>query len=621
MTTSSTGAGLLARLLADMGVGLTTGRLDESFADLPDCLARAGVRHVRPRTEAAAVQMAAARSHVTGGLAVVFVAGVQGVLHALAAVASAQAAGARLLLISSTRRDDLTGPARAGLPDALDATRVTAPVVTRAARVTDVRRVPELLARAVRSTWRGAPGVAHLEIPNTVLHGPVPSGVDADPTAPTATEPAWRAGGDHVAVAAAAGLLVRAARPVVHVGRGAVHSGAEQQVRDLVTMLDCAVTTTFGARGVVPEDDRHVVAPVHPGVVDDVRTDADVVLVVGADLGESDWWGREPNWASPDEQAVVQVDIDVDAIARNRPVEVPIVGDAKTVLSALVAKVRALGERDTTARRHWLGDQQAAVRRSRAKLDQPLAGEEGATGIHPAAVVATARVVLADDTTWVFDGGHTRRWGQFHVPALQPRFQLGVGGLPMAGAGLGLGMGARLERPGAPVCCLVGDGALVRQLEEVATSVEQGLPLLIIVFVDGDVDPAVDDDRDGDGQRVDAAADGTAIARPPDEADRDTDTVAVRGLRDLMQGSRADQVRFDLVARALGAWGEYVDDPDRLHGAVERAVACGRTAVLHVCVDRVDHTWSPEAGTFRARRSARPRLLVDAADDPAPATT
>lgn len=623
MPTSPTGAGLLAGLLDSMGVETTVGRLDDTFGDTPDRLAEHGIRHVQPRFEASAVQMAAAISLATSSLGVALVAGGRGVLQALPALADVQAVGGRVLMISTTRRADLTGPARAGVPDALDTTRITAPIVTWAGRVPETRRLPELLTRARRRAWRSVPGVVHLEIPADVLAGRISRDAGGDPavTGPmalTGATPVWRTTGPRSVVAEAAGLLVRSARPLVHLGRGAVHSGAEQQVADLVQLLDCAVTTTFGARGVMPEDDRHVIAPVHPSVVGDLRMDADVVLVVGADLGESDWAGHEPNWASPDEQAVIQVDLDAGTIARNRPVTVGIVGDARTVLADLIDEVQALGERDTTSRRHWLEDQQAAVRRSRAQLNRPLA-DEHPTGIHPAAAVVATRLALPEDTTWVFDGGRTRRWAQFHIPALHPRTLLGDGAMPMAGAGLGLALGARLVRPETSVCCVVGDGALMRQLGEVATSVEQDLALLVVVLVDGDVDATVEDDhrssRRGGGETVGGRSPGRDPGHGLDVDNDAIDEVAVQGLHELMAtGQQSDQVRFDLVARALGAWGEYVTRPDQLREALARAIDSGRTAVVHVCVDRVEHEWSPEAGMFRAQRSGGRTVLTDDRD-------
>lgn len=626
MAAPSSGAGVLARLLSQVGVTATSGLLDDSFADLADELAALGIEHVAPRSEASAVQLAAARAHVTGTVGGVLLSGIRGVLQALPALADAQAAGQRLVVVSTTRRGDLTGPARSGVADAADATAVTGPLVTWAAHVPSLDRLPELLARAQRHVW-ARPGVVHLQVPESELAGTVREHVASDRAAapgPADGEPPWRTQAAPADVEEIAGRLVRAQRPVLHCGRGVLHSGAEQQVRDLVTMLDAAVTTTFGARGVVPEDDRHVVAPVHPVVVDDVRTDADVVLVVGADLGESDWWGAQPNWGSPRDQYVAQVDVDPRALGRNRPVDLPVVGDARSVLGQVVEAVRALGERDTTPRLHWLEDQRAAMRRSRARINQPLT-EPGAGAIHPAQVVVAARLALPESASWVLDGHHTRRWGQFHLPALRSRGVLGTGPLPMDGGAIATAIGVALARPEEPVGCLVGDGSLGRQLAELATAVELDLPVLVMAMIDDDGAAA----RRGHARpRAGTARPGTGTADPEgdrgpdggtggDAAPDETGRAAAAGIRDRIveATTRTDQVRFDLVARALGAWGEFVDDPEHLRAAIDRAVASGRAALVHVVVDHVDHAWSPEAGMFRAQRTGRRAMVVDDLDE------
>ena len=660
MASTSTGGELLAHLLAIEGVETTNGMLDASFGDLAVELDSRGIDRIAPTTEAAAVHMAAAWARTTNQLGVAFVAAGAGLAHALPALADVQASGDRVLVVSTSRREGVTGLHRPGLVASLDNAEVTRPLVKWSARVPSVARLADVFRAAMRACWFGAPGVVHLDVPTSVLAAPA----TVPPTPPLSGSDAalmWRTPGLRSLVDEAAGLVVRSRRPIVHVGRGVVHSGAEAQVRDLVAALDAGVTTTWGARGVVPEDDLHVVPPTHPGVVDDLRNDADVVLVLGADLGESDWWGQPPHWGAIGEQTVIQVDIDGDVLGRNRPVEVGILGDVASVLDVMLESVADLGRRDTVPRRHWLVDHRAAVRRGRDNLNEPLRTSVQ-TPIHPAVAVVSTRVAMPHDTIWVFDGGHTRRWGQFHIPALQPRVLLGDGRLELTGAGLAQAMGAKRAAPDRAVCAIMGDGAFARQLGEVPTSLEHDLPLVVVVLVDGyagPVDPGADAMAPADGAQLDrevagdgevaapglragedgpaTAADGalfpsgpaaTAPAPAPasereaarqealrheqagtgrvaeeERAGDGVPNVAIRSLRDLSSRVQTDPVRYDLVARALGAWGEFVDHPDQLGPALERAAAAGRTTVVHVSIDRVEHTWTPEAGMFRAQRA------------------
>lgn len=682
MTSVTTGGAILAHLLSAEGMAVTTGVLDASFGDLAVALDDLGIRRIAPTTESAAVHMAAAWSHVTNRPGVAFVATAAGVAHAIPAMADAQQTGDRVLVISTSRRTGVTGPNRSGLMASLDNSAITASLVKWSARVPSIDRLPELFRAAMRALWQGRPGVVHLDIPTSILTGAAShtaaqarlgsrvsaAGADKDNSprtglAPSGAADTWRTAGNAAVIAEATGIVVRAKLPVLHLGRGVLHSGAESQVRKLVEVLDAGVTTTWGGRGIIPEDDLHVVPPTHPGVVDDLRNDADVVVVLGADLGESDWWGQPPHWNTAPDQTIIHIDIDGDVVGRNRPADIGIVGDIATVLDVMLFEVEALGPRETVARRHWLGDHRAAVRRGRLNLNEPLI-DDHRTPIHPATAVVATRLAMPDDTTWVLDGAHTRRWGQFHIPALHPRTQFGVGPLEMTGGGLGLAMGAALAAPERQVCVVMGDGAFARQLGELPTSLQHDLPMVVVVLVDGyagpvevaagaefeevggppsmieteagnldhhgaggaaDASPAGpdgQDDTDGPGGRAASAGgpgaddDGrgegggqqpdTGVRRggaPTEDWLQDSrPRVAIHSLRELSSGVQADPVRYDLVARALGAWGEFVDDPAQLMPALARAREADRTAVVHVSIDRVEHTWTPEAGMFRAQR-------------------
>ncbi len=508
MPSTSTGSAVLAQLLAAHGVDVVTGVLDASFGDLAVALDDHGVRRVAPSTETAAVHMAAAWSHLTGRPGVALLASASGLAHALPAIADAQQSGDRVLVISSSRRTGVTGPNRDGIVAGLDNAAVTSSLVKWSARVPSGHRLAELGGAAMRALWQGGPGVVHLDVPTSVLTGPARR---PDPPVRSVLEDSdwWRTAGRPGAAAAAVGMLIRARLPVLHLGRGVLHSQAEDQVRRLVATLDAGVTTTWGARGVIAEDDLHVIPPTHPGVVDDLRNDADVVMVLGTDLGESDWWGQPPHWGTAQDQAIIQVDIDAAAIGRSRAVDLAIVGDIATVLDEVLDQLDALEPRDTVPRRHMLGDLRSAVRRGRANLNEPLV-EADRTPIHPAAAVVATRLAMPDDTLWVFDGGHTRRWGQFHIPAMHPRAQFGVGSLELTGGGVGQAMGARLAAPDRMVCAIMGDGAFARQLGELPTSLEHDLPFVAVVLVDGYAGPV--DATAGSDRGLDRLADpdGTA---------------------------------------------------------------------------------------------------------------
>lgn len=528
------------------------------------------------------MHMAGAYARVTGRLGVCIASNGPGVANVLPGVAVEAGEGNRVLLITSARRIGIGHPDRGGTYQYFDQPAVTSPMTKWSGYVPSADRLPELLRAALRACFQGRPGVVHLDIPENIVNQPC--GLDADAVRPpesyrrtTPLQP------DPILVERAARLLVEAEQPLIHVGSGVYHAGAESELARLADLLGAPVTTSWAARGALSENRIEAVPMTALDVVQKVRTAADVALVVGSRLGETDWWGKAPYWARPGEQRLIQVDIDDDRIGVNRPVEVPLVADAREALRAIADAVAALGPLEVRDERrarlqHWR-QEWAAVR---ADLDKPLA--RSSSPVHPGLVPATAQQVMPPDTLWVFDGGNTTVWANFHHTASVPRSILSTFKFGMLGAGMGQALGAAVAAPDRRVCVLTGDGAFGMHPTEVESAVRLALPIVFVVLVDG--------------------AWGM-VKMSQQIAARPVATVA----RKMLLGKTlppeqivyADfaPVRYDRLAAAMGAHGEYVTDSAELPAALERARDCGGPAVVHVEVSKVDHLWAPALKSFK----------------------
>lgn len=582
MADTPTGGALVARILANEGVDTMFGIIDGSYFGLYSALEPHGIQLYSPRHEAAALHMAGAWARTTNRLGVAMASNGPGVANALPGVAVENGEGNRILLVTSSRRAGIGHPDRGGTYQYFDQTAVTRPMTKWSCHVPSAERIPELLRRALRLGWQGRPGVVHVDIPESVLNGP-------HDVADSALWPADRSRRtSRLApapedVARAVRMLSQARLPLIHAGTGVLHSGAEQELRRLAHLLDAAVTTSWGGRGALPETDPHAIAMIHTDVVDDVRNDADVALVVGSRLGETDWWGKPPNWAPPGEQALIQVDVDEQLLGMNRPADIAMLADARVALAALADEIEARGPRDTSSRRQQLADYGAAMRRGRDKLAKPLS-KTSSTPVHPALVPSTAQEVMPDDAVWVFDGGNTAVWSNFYHVATHPRALHSTFKFGMLGAGLGQALGAAVAAPDRRVCCIIGDGAFGMHPTEVETALRHELPVVFVVMVDG---------------AWGMVKMSQQVAAAP------VRTVARRFLRnenlpdEEIVGAHFGEVRYDLMARAMGAHGEFVDTGSDLRPALERAANAGTAAVVHVVVDRVEHLWAPELQTFK----------------------
>ncbi len=141
-------------------------------------------------------------------------------------------------------------------------------------------------------------------------------------------------------VAQAADMLAAADLPIIHAGSGVIHAAAYDELRRVAEALHAPVTTSWAGRGVLPETNALAIPMALIKLNNEVRNDADLVLVVGSRLGETDWWGKAPYWRHPSEQKMIQVDIDGHILGANKPAALAVLADAKLFLAALATRTR-----------------------------------------------------------------------------------------------------------------------------------------------------------------------------------------------------------------------------------------------------------------------------------------
>lgn len=580
MAKGLTGGQLIAKMLAAEGVDHMFGIIDGTYFGLYRALGDEGITLHSPRHEAAAAHMAGAYARVSGRLGVCMASNGPGVANVLPGVAVEQGEGNRILLITSGRRLGITHPDRGGTYQNFDQTAVTAPMTKWSCYVPSADRIPEILRRALRVSFSGRPGVVHVDVPENIINQP--TGLDADAVrAPEAYRRTTPLQADPLLIERAAQLLVDAEQPLIHVGSGVYHAGAEAELARLAGLLAAPVTTSWAARGALPETRPEAIPMTALGLNDEVRNAADVALVVGSRLGETDWWGKAPNWASPAKQKTIQIDVDDERIGANKPVTLAILADAREALRALADAVERLPAADLSERRGRLEAWGTTMTEERAKLAKAL--KPGAP-VHPGHVPTVAQQVMPEDTVWVFDGGNTVVWSNFHHSADVPRTVLSTYKFGMLGAGMGQALGAAVAAPQQRVCVLIGDGAFGMHPTEVESAVRLGLPIVFVVLVDGAWGMVKM------SQQIQAHPVATVARKMLTNTSLPPDQIVYADF---------EPCRYDLMGEAMGAHAELVTDSTALQGALERARDCGRAAVVQVHVDKVEHLWAPGLQAFK----------------------
>jgi acetolactate synthase-1/2/3 large subunit len=572
-----TGGAVVARMLKAEGVDAVFGIIDGTYFGFYSALPGLGIRQVSPRHESCAAHMAGAYARLTGRLGVCMASNGPGVANVLPGIAVEHAEGNRVLLITSCRREGTIAPDRGGTYQSFPQVEVSAPMVKWSCRVPSFARLPEIMRKALRLSFTGRPGVVHVDVPENVMNGRF------ELRRGWLTKPSQYRGDVHVAppdeqVSRAADLLISARQPMIHSGSGVIHAQAFRRLADLAELLDAPVTTSWGARGAMPETAPWAIPMIAVELTTRVRNEADLVLVLGSRLGETDWWGKAPYWARPSRQKVVQVDCDPAMLGVNRPLELGIVADVGLFLDRLVAVVRArVGEVDRAARQAALSGYREAWLVERARLDEKLA--DRASPLHPAHVGHICRRELPDDTVAVFDGGNATIWGQFFHEVREPNTVVWTAHFGMLGAGVAHALGAQVARPASRVVCIIGDGAMGFHPQEIETAVRCELPVIWVVMCD----------RQWGMVKI-----NQSFAMKP------VKTLVKKHL-DPGENINTDfsEIRFDALAEAMGAHGERVASPDALAPALRRCLASGRASVIHVDVDPVKHMWAPALKHFK----------------------
>jgi acetolactate synthase I/II/III large subunit len=224
------GGEFIARTLAKAGVTDVFGIVDGTYVGLYRGLPANGIELRTPRYESSALHMAGAYARLTGRLGVAMASNGPGVANALPGIAVENGEGNRILLLTSCRRTGIAYPDRGGTYQYFDQVGVTRAMTKWSGTVSSPDRLPELLRRALRISWRGRPGVVHLDVPENVVNAPGRSPPPTSRTRPAAASPADRVP-DPAGIEEAAALLATAERPLLHAGSGVLHAGPAASTR------------------------------------------------------------------------------------------------------------------------------------------------------------------------------------------------------------------------------------------------------------------------------------------------------------------------------------------------------------------------------------------------------
>jgi acetolactate synthase-1/2/3 large subunit/sulfoacetaldehyde acetyltransferase len=534
-----TGGEAVYRVLKANGVDTVFGLLGGSMLELYDAMHQGkGIAYVGARDERAAGHMADAWARMTGKPGVVL--GAQagpGVVNIVTAVAEAHLAYSPLVVIAGaiTRADQAKDTFQE-----VDQVALFAPICKRSVMVTDPSRLAPMLEDAIRLANSGRRGPVVLHVPRDLFAARVPA---IDPAPINIARPGPAAPDD---VAAIAGLLAGAERPVIFAGGGFKWGAGRDALTALVETLEVPVVASTGHADIMRH--RHPwfagqAGPRGNRVASRLTKEADVMVVLGARLGfnstfhSNDYVGAETR--------IAHVDIDGSAVGRYFPAEIAVQADARATAEALT----------TAAPRPDCDAWRDAFRKDIDSLWDERAEEAliATLPMHPRRVLAEIRDTLSEDAIVTLDTGNTCLQAADRLAHYAPMSLITPLDFGLVGFGLAAAIGAKAAAPDRPVVAVMGDGAIGYTMIEIQTAISHKLPIVIVV--------------------LDNEAWGAEKAYQQE----------FFGGRLL--GAEIASPRFDHFAESCGGKGIWVDGPGEMGPALAAAIASNETTVIQGKID------------------------------------
>ena len=540
----TSGNDLVVKALKDEGVDTVFYLTGGPMVDVAGRCIEIGFRSVDVRHEQAAAMAAHAYSRVSGKPGVCFAASGPGVTNLITGVGNAFLDAVPVVALGGASAIAQDGM---GAFQEMDQVGMFKPITKWADRVKDPRRIPELINKAFRIATGGQPGPVYLDLPGDVLYKQVDESEVLFPQMPHAVP---RVSGDPDLVKKAIAILKQAQRPIILTGTGILWSKAMEELKEFVELTGIPFYTTPQGRGVLPEDHRLSFL----GARNQAWKEADVVLIIGTRMNFIIGFGLPPRWAEG--LKIIQVDISDEEIGRNRPVDVGIVGDAKMVLRQLINEgCDAFHRRKELP---WVDTLRSYEKRAQEKSQALLNNDQ--TPIHPLRLCKEVRDFMDRDAIIVVDGHETLNFARQSIPTHAPGHRVNAGPNGCMGVAVPFGLGAKVAKPDTQVIVLSGDGSFGMNGMELDTMMRHKIPVIIVISNNG----------------------GWA------------------GVGGMTAGRDLGFTRYDKMMDALGAHTEYVERPQDIRPALERAARSGKPAVINVITDPHARSSTVSFANYRA---------------------
>ncbi len=465
--TEMTGSRAFVKSLENEGVEHIFGVSGGALIPICDELLDSDMRFILARHEQGSTHMADGYARVLNKVGVCIATSGPGATNVVTGLATAQIDSSPVVAFTGQVNRAVIGT------DAFqecDIIGVSASVTKYNMQVREPSEIPEAVKRAFYIANTGRKGAVLVDIPKdcTTLSGEMDfnpkitfRGYKVDPT-PSPQELDW-----------AAKILVEAKRPVIMAGGGVIAAGASNELVALSELLMAPTANTLMGKGAFPNDHQLSLGlcGMHGSKASNVLVPkADVLLVVGSRF--SDRTTAKIADFNPGGK-IIHIDIDRSEVDKNVEAVTKVIGDAKLALAGLYTRVKALQAKGNPA---W----SKRVEEFRVNWDEEPDKAKGY--LRAPKVIRALRDLMPRDAIITTEVGQNQMWAALHYDAYLPQTFFTSGGLGTMGWGFPAAIGAKTAKPGVPVVDIAGDGSFGMTENNLATAVEEELPVIVVVL-------------------------------------------------------------------------------------------------------------------------------------------
>ena len=458
------GSDALLKKLKDNGTDTVFGYPGGVLLPLYDSIYDSDIRHILVRHEQAAAHAADGYARVSGKTGVCIATSGPGATNLVTGIATAQMDSSPVLALTGQVGTPIIGT------DAfqeVDMISITMPITKANFQPRKSSNLPEIVDAAYKIAGTGRKGVVVVDLPKDVLEAPVTTEDMEKEFNLEGYKPTTK--GNKKQIKKAINTIKTCKKPVILAGGGIIISGASEELFKFAKKMNIAVATSLMGKGSIPEDHELSLGLLGMHGLESTNNtvnDCDCLIAVGCRFSDRTT-GNVNEFAK--NATKIHIDIDPAEIGKNVPIDIPIVGDAKTILEMFNNEIESAHE-------NWTEDVIENRKAYKPKMSFNTSPYKPQEAINEIMEAITPSTIVSTDV------GQNQMWMAHYFKVRNPRTFLSSGGLGTMGYALPAAIGAQIAKPDEHVLAIAGDGGIQMVSQEFATIKDYDLPIVTVVL-------------------------------------------------------------------------------------------------------------------------------------------